>query len=57
MYLGLNVNRLWFLNFNDAPMILDNFFKVWKRFRPNIFRDSSNLGEGLATEPAVLQFL
>ncbi len=51
------MNRLWFLNFNDAPMILDNFFKVWKRFRPNIFRDSSNLGEGLATEPAVLQFL
>ncbi len=24
MYLGLNVNRLWFLNFNDAPLILDN---------------------------------
>jgi hypothetical protein len=21
MYLGLNVNRLWFLNFNDAPLI------------------------------------
>jgi hypothetical protein len=27
MYLGLNVNRLWFLNFNDAPLILDNYFK------------------------------
>ncbi len=24
MYLDLNVNRLWFLNFNDAPLILDN---------------------------------
>jgi hypothetical protein len=27
MYLGPNVNRLWFLNFNDAPLILDNYFK------------------------------
>ncbi len=27
MYLGLNVNRLWFLNFNDDPLILDNYFK------------------------------
>jgi hypothetical protein len=24
MYLGLNVNRLWFLNFNYALLILDN---------------------------------
>jgi hypothetical protein len=24
MYMGLNVNRLWFLNFNDALLILDN---------------------------------
>jgi hypothetical protein len=24
MYLGLNMNRLWFLNFNEAPLILDN---------------------------------
>jgi hypothetical protein len=24
MYLGLNVNRLRFLNFNAAPLILDN---------------------------------
>jgi hypothetical protein len=24
MYRGPNVNRFWFLNFNDAPMILDN---------------------------------
>jgi hypothetical protein len=24
MYLGLNVNRLWFLNFNNALLILDN---------------------------------
>jgi hypothetical protein len=23
-YLGLNVNRLRFLNFSDAPLILDN---------------------------------
>jgi hypothetical protein len=27
MYLGLNMNRLWFLNFNWALLILDNFFK------------------------------
>jgi hypothetical protein len=27
MYLGLNGNRLWFLNFNGAPLILDNFLK------------------------------
>ncbi len=27
MYLDLNVNPLWFLNFNDAPLILDNYFK------------------------------
>ncbi len=27
MHRGLNVNRLWFLNFNDAPLILDNYFK------------------------------
>ncbi len=27
MQLGLKVNRLWFLNFNDAPLILDDFFK------------------------------
>jgi hypothetical protein len=27
MYLDLNVNRLWFLNFDDAPLILDNYFK------------------------------
>jgi hypothetical protein len=25
MQLGLKVNRLWFLNFNDAPLILDDF--------------------------------
>jgi hypothetical protein len=29
MYLGLIVNRLWFLNFNDASLILDNYFKFW----------------------------
>jgi hypothetical protein len=27
MHRGLNVNRLWFLNFNDAPLIFDNYFK------------------------------
>jgi hypothetical protein len=27
MYLGLNMNRLWFLNFNAAPLILDNYSK------------------------------
>jgi hypothetical protein len=25
IYLGLNVNRLWVLNFNDAPLILDTY--------------------------------
>ncbi len=28
VYLGLNVNRLWFLNVNDAPLILDTYFKL-----------------------------
>jgi hypothetical protein len=28
IYLGLNVNRLWFLNLNDAPLILDTYFKL-----------------------------
>ncbi len=27
MYPGLNVNRLWFLDFNNALLILDNYFK------------------------------
>jgi hypothetical protein len=27
MYLGLNMNRLLFLNFTDTPLILDNYFK------------------------------
>jgi hypothetical protein len=30
MYLGLNVNRLWFLNFYYALLILDNCFKFWR---------------------------
>jgi hypothetical protein len=30
MYLGLNVNRMLFLNFNDTPLILDNYFKFWR---------------------------
>jgi hypothetical protein len=25
IYLGLNVNRLWFINLNDAPFILDTY--------------------------------
>jgi hypothetical protein len=29
IYLGLNRNRFWFLNFTDAPSILENYFKVW----------------------------
>ncbi len=29
MCLGLNVNRFWFLNCNDAPSILDDYFKLW----------------------------
>ncbi len=29
MNLGLNMNRLWFLNFNAAPLILDTYFKFW----------------------------
>jgi hypothetical protein len=28
LFFGLNVNRLRFLNFNAAPLILDNLFKV-----------------------------
>ncbi len=27
MYLGLNVNCLWFLNFNDFPLILEKNFE------------------------------
>jgi hypothetical protein len=27
MYLGPNVNRLWFLHFNDTPLILENSLK------------------------------
>jgi hypothetical protein len=26
---GLNVHSFWFLNFNDATSILDNYFKFW----------------------------
>ncbi len=29
MHLGLNLNRFWFLSFNDAPLILDDYFKFW----------------------------
>ncbi len=29
IYLGLNMNRLWFLNFNDVPLILDTYFRFW----------------------------
>jgi hypothetical protein len=51
VHLGLNMNCLWFLNFNGAPSILDNYFKF------DAFQAKHNLREGLATEPAVLQFL
>jgi hypothetical protein len=27
IHLGLKMNRLCFLNFNGAPLILDNYFK------------------------------
>ncbi len=27
--LGLNVNRFWFLNFNNITSILDNYLKFW----------------------------
>jgi hypothetical protein len=30
LYGCLNVNRLWFLNFNDVPLILDNYFRFWR---------------------------
>jgi hypothetical protein len=36
MYLGLNVNRLWFFNINDAPLILDNYLSFDVLQRPNI---------------------
>jgi hypothetical protein len=26
MYIGLNMNHLLFLNFNDAPLISENYF-------------------------------
>ncbi len=29
MHLGLNKNRLWFLNFKEAPSIWDSHFKFW----------------------------
>ncbi len=29
MHLGLNVNRLWFWNFYEAPLIFGNYFKFW----------------------------
>ncbi len=29
MHLGLNVNRLWFQNFSEAPSIFGNYFKFW----------------------------
>jgi hypothetical protein len=29
IHLDLNMNRLWFFNFNGAPFILDNYFKFW----------------------------
>ena len=29
MHLGLNVNRLWFLTFFEAPLIFGNYFKFW----------------------------
>ncbi len=44
MFLGLNVNRLWFLNLSDAPLILNNYFKFWC------------VSGNLATKPAVLQY-
>jgi hypothetical protein len=29
MHLGLNVNRLWFYKFSEAPSIFGNYFKFW----------------------------
>jgi hypothetical protein len=29
IYLGLNRNRFWFLNFKDAPLIWHSHFKFW----------------------------
>ncbi len=29
IYLGLNGNRFWFLNFKEGSSILDNYFKYW----------------------------
>ncbi len=29
IHLGLNVNRFWFLNFNNVPSILDNYLEFW----------------------------
>jgi hypothetical protein len=30
IHLGLNMNCLWFLHFNGASLILDNYFKFWR---------------------------
>jgi hypothetical protein len=56
MYIGLNVNRLWFLSFNDAPLILDNFLRL-EAFQAKHSPRFLESREGLATEPEVLQFL
>jgi hypothetical protein len=29
IHFGLNVNRFWFLNFNNVPSILNNYLKFW----------------------------
>jgi hypothetical protein len=39
MYLGLNMNRLWFLNLNAAPLIIDNYFS-FDPFQAKLSRDS-----------------
>jgi hypothetical protein len=55
MHLELNVNRFGFLDFNDAPLILDDYF-VSDVFQAVSFLRFLESGEGLATEPLVLQF-
>ncbi len=50
------MNRLWFLNFNDAPLILDNYFQFRSISGQTFSEILIIFGEGLATEPAVLQF-
>ncbi len=46
IYLDLNGNSYWFLNFKECAPMLDSYFKC---SIPNLLGDSINLREGLTT--------